>query len=137
MNDVVSFGIDFKDADIKGLLGFAVERLDKMGNERYFMQGFKVFKEIFPYPTENILVSTYEHPVQSFVWDDLTAKPDHTYEYSFYPVKGKPKYLGRTNPLLIKVKTESLYSKDEHDVFFNPGIAGNQAYSRRFFNLSP
>jgi hypothetical protein len=46
--NVVSFGIDFRDADTNGLLGFAAERHDITEGERYFMKGFKVFKEIFP-----------------------------------------------------------------------------------------
>jgi hypothetical protein len=81
--DVVSFGIDFTNADTTGLLGFAVERHDITEDERYFIKGFKVFEDIFPNPVENVLVSTNEHPVQSFVWDDFTAKPEHEYDYFF------------------------------------------------------
>lgn len=137
--DIVSFGIDFTQADIKGLLGFAVERHDISESEKYFMKGFKVFKEIFPNPTENLLVSTNEHPIQSFVWDDFTAKPGHEYEYFFYPLKGKPKFLDRKQPILIKVKTEPLFSTqpEEHDIFFNRGVASSQEYTRKFHNLPP
>jgi phosphatidylserine/phosphatidylglycerophosphate/cardiolipin synthase-like enzyme len=137
--DVVSFAIDFNQADTTGLLGFAVERHDIQEQERYFMKGFKVFEDIFPNPAENVLVSTNEHPVQSFVWDDFTAKPGHEYDYYFYPIKGKVKFLDREKPVVIKVKTEALYSKlpEEHDVFFNRGVASSQEYARRFHNLSP
>jgi len=41
--NTISFGIDFKDADIKGLLGFAMERVDQQENQHYYMYGFKVF----------------------------------------------------------------------------------------------
>ncbi len=137
--DVISFAIDFTGADTKGLLGFAVERHDITENEKYFMKGFKVFKDIFPDPAENVLVSTNEHPVQSFVWDDFTAKPEHEYDYSFIPLKGKPKFLERGQPAVIKVKTEKLFADlpEEHDVFFNRGVASSQEYARRFFNLRP
>jgi hypothetical protein len=137
--DAISFAIDFKDANTKGLLGFAVERFDVTENERYFMMGFKVFKEVFPNPAENVLVSTNEHPVQSFVWDDFTAKPEHEYEYFFYPVKGKPKFLSREQPVTIRVVTEKLFAilPEEHDVFFNRGVASSQAYVREFFNQRP
>jgi phosphatidylserine/phosphatidylglycerophosphate/cardiolipin synthase-like enzyme len=135
--DVVSFGIDFKDADTQGLLGFAVERHDRTENEKYFLKGFKVFREIFPDPKENVLVSTNEHPVQSFVWDDLTVKPTHTYEYFFYPIKGQPKFLDRKQPVCINVVTEDLYTTQEHDVFFNRGVASSQEYARRFSNQPP
>jgi phosphatidylserine/phosphatidylglycerophosphate/cardiolipin synthase-like enzyme len=137
--DVVSFAIDFTDADTKGLLGFAVERQDITETEKYFMKGFKVFQDIFPNPAENVLVSTNEHPVQSFVWDDFTGKPEHEYNYFFYPLKGKPKFLERNQPVAIKIKTEKIFTDlpDEHDVFFNRGVASSQEYARRFFNLNP
>ena len=130
--DVVSFGIDFTNAHTNGLLGFAVERHDITEDERYFMKGFKVFKEVFPNPTENLLVSTMEQPVQSFVWDDFTAKPAHDYEYFFYPVRGKPKFLNLQQPLKIKIKTEGLFTNEKHDIFFNRGVASSQEYARRF-----
>ena len=99
--DVVSFAIDFNQADTTGLLGFAVERHDIQEQERYFMKGFKVFEDIFPNPAENVLVSTNEHPVQSFVWDDFTAKPGHEYDYYFYPIKGKVKFYSGAFPVEV------------------------------------
>jgi len=135
----ISFAVDATKADTKGLLGFAVERHDPQSNERYFIKGFKVFKEFLQTPNENTVVSTFENPVQSFVWDDFTGKPDHTYLYLFYPIKGQPKNLDRSGqPIEIKVQTEPLYSPtDEHDVFFNRGVASSQAYARQFSNETP
>lgn len=83
--NVVSFALDYETADVTGLLGFAIERHDKTENERYFMYGFKVFKEVIQNPTEDTTVSTWDQPVQSFSWDDLTAKDSHSYDYYFYP----------------------------------------------------
>jgi hypothetical protein len=74
--NTVSFAIDFREADTTDLLGFAVERHDPTEDERYFMYGMKIFRSIIPNPDEQMIVSTYQHPVQSFVWDDFTAKPD-------------------------------------------------------------
>ncbi|HKR81421.1 MAG TPA: phospholipase D-like domain-containing protein [Candidatus Saccharimonadales bacterium] len=135
----VSFAIGFDDANTKDLLGFAVERHDITENERFFMQGFKVFAEVIPAPNQNTVVSTYDHPIQSFVWDDFTGKPDHSYEYFFYPVKGTPRNLDHSeSPIKIAVQTEPLHSKtDKHDVFFNRGVASSQAFARRFHNTSP
>ena len=117
----------------KGLLGFAVERVDAEENERGFITGFKVFESLIPEPDVKTVVSTFEHPVQSFLWDDFTAKPDRTYEYRFHPLKGRPKNLDRTAPpLSITVRTEPLFSDAEHDVFFNRGVASSQAFQRRF-----
>lgn len=137
--NTVSFAIDSTDADTKGLLGFAIERHDLKNNERYFIRGFKVFKEFLANPDENTVVSTYENPVQSFVWDDFTGNPENKYRYYFYPLKGSPKNLDRTaRPIEISVQTEPLYSKiDKHDVFFNRGVASSQAYARKFSNETP
>lgn len=136
--NTVSFAIDFSAGEIGGLLGFAVERLDPVENERYFMQGMKVFRSVVPAPDENAAFTTFDHPVQSFVWDDFTAKPGRPYTYFFYPLRGKPKNLDRSAPpVQITVETEKLFSSGTHDVFFNRGIASSQAYARRFQNQRP
>ena len=46
--NTVSFGIDANAASRAGLLGFAVERIDPIEDERYFMTGFKVFPSVVP-----------------------------------------------------------------------------------------
>lgn len=136
--NTVSFGISATTAARAGLLGFAVERVDPQNGERYTMPGFKVFESIIPHPDENQQVSTWDHPVQSFVWDDFTGKPDHEYEYVFHPLRGAPKNLDRSAPpISIQVRTEPLFSDLEHDVFFNRGVASSQAYRRRFDNITP
>lgn len=136
--NTISFGIQASKAARSGLLGFAVERISPSEDEQYFMPGFKVFHSIIPQPAEDTFVSTWEHPVQSFVWDDFTAKPDHEYEYLFHPIKGRPKKLDRSaEPIHIRVRTEPLFSDGKHDIFFNRGVASSQAYQRRFGNLPP
>jgi len=136
--NTVSFGIDHADADTKGLLGFAVERSDPAENQRFFMFGFKVFPSVIPHPDKNTIVKTFDQPVQSFVWDDFTAKDGRTYEYFFHPLKGAPKNLDRSaKPIPIKVRTEPLFSDLEHDIFFNRGVASSQAYAREFENKKP
>ena len=136
--NTVSFGITATTAARKDLLGFAVERVDPQEGERYVMPGFKVFKSLIPRPDENTTVSTWDHPVQSFVWDDFTAKPAYRYDYVFHPLRGSPKDLDRSaGPLGITVRTEPLFSDEAHDVFFNRGVASSQAYARRFGNETP
>ena len=136
--NTVSFGIDAKDVNSDGLLGFAVERRDVKEGQRYFMYGFKVFRSVVPNPTGEQPVSTFDQPIQSFVWDDFTAKEDRTYEYFFHPLKGEPKRINRSAaPIPITVRTEPLFSKKEHDVFFNRGVASSQAYARKFQNVPP
>jgi phosphatidylserine/phosphatidylglycerophosphate/cardiolipin synthase-like enzyme len=133
--NTISFGIKADQTAKKGLLGFAVERVDPAADERYTMPGFKVFESLIPKPNEDTHVTTWDHPVQSLVWDDFTAKPDHEYEYVFHPLKGKPKNLDRSaKPISIRVKTEPLFTNGpgKHDVFFNRGVASSQAYRRKF-----
>jgi phosphatidylserine/phosphatidylglycerophosphate/cardiolipin synthase-like enzyme len=134
----VSFAIDASGADVAGLLGFAVERHDPAEGERYFLYGFKVFASLVPAPEPFTAISTFEHPIQSFVFDDFTAKPSRTYEYLFYPLRGRAKNLDRSaRPIPIEVQTEAVLSDSTHDVFFNRGVASSQAYARRFGNKRP
>lgn len=136
--NTVSFAIDFREADTKGLLGFAVERIDYRTGSRKYMDGYKVFRELIPEPDPDTVVNTYTHPIQSFVWDDFTCYDDTMYDYLFYPVTGTPKNLVRAKtPITVTIRTEELFSRNEHDIFFNRGVASSQAYRRRFFNLPP
>ncbi len=80
---------------------------------------------------------TYDQPVQSFVWDDFTAKPGQRFTYRFHPLKGRPKNLDRSSePIPITVETEPL-TAGAHDVYFNRGVASSQAYTREFKNQQP
>jgi phosphatidylserine/phosphatidylglycerophosphate/cardiolipin synthase-like enzyme len=136
--NTVSFGINATAAAKKNLLGFAVVREDVAENEKYTMPGFKVFKSVIPNPDDGTQVSTFDHPVQSFVWDDFTAKDGHQYTYWFHPIRGTPKNLDKTaKPVKIVVTTEPLFSTQAHDVFFNRGVASSQAYTRKFQNMKP
>src|SRR5262245_33796749 len=132
-----SFAIKASAEARQGLLGFSVERSDANRPRRY-MPGFKVFKSLAPKIKPGTYVSTYNYPVQAFVWDDFTGEPDVTYEYTFHPVRGTPSRLDRqATPITIRVRTEQLYSDGEHDVFFNRGVASSQAYARKFGNKRP
>lgn len=131
--NTVSFAVAASDRTKGGLLGFAVEREDAVTGERRAVPGFKVFRSLVPDPRPELEVSTFDHPVQSFVWDDFTARPDREYRYLFHPVKGRPGQLDRSNrPLTIRVRTEPLWSSGPHEVFFNRGVASSQAYTRSF-----
>ena len=136
--NTVSFAVHAQDVARQGLLGFAIERHDPAENERYFLYGFKVFEALVPHPSPTQSVSTFDHPVQSFVYDDFTAKPGRRYDYWFHPLKGTPKNIDRSaRPVQVAVDTEPLFSTATHDVFFNRGVASSQAYARRFDNQAP
>jgi phosphatidylserine/phosphatidylglycerophosphate/cardiolipin synthase-like enzyme len=133
---VVVLGFDATDIVRKGLLGFAIHRTDRTENEQYWLLGFRTFKETHPSPPPGSLISTYDNPVQDFLWSDFTAKPQHEYVYKVVPVSGDPKNLQYGAPVEVLVKTEAEYGAT-HSVFFNRGVIGSQAYAREFHNIAP
>jgi len=135
--NTVSFGIRATGRAREGLLGFAVERVDRTTNTGHWIEGYKVFRSIIKNPTPKTRVSTYDHPIQSLVWDDFIAEPDHSYDYVFHPLKGTPAHLDRTTPpVTISVTTEAL-SAGTHDIYFNRGVTASQFYANEFGNKPP
>src|SRR5262245_17095483 len=102
--NTISFAVEAGEAARQGLLGFTVERFDPESHEApRTMPGFKVFPSLIPDPRPTEEVSTRDHPVQSFVWDDFTARPGHVYEYRFRPVRGVPAMLDRAAaPVVVR-----------------------------------
>ncbi|WP_309608333.1 phospholipase D-like domain-containing protein [Flavobacterium sp.] len=131
---LLSFHIDVKKT--KGLLGFAIEREDKTENEKYFLKGFKYFEETRLTAGNEQLFTTFEQPIQSFLWEDFTVKAKHEYVYSIIPVFGKPKLLKYGKSCSITVNTPS-HELAEHEVYFNRGVAGSNAYASKFKNKRP
>ena len=151
---VVTLAWDFlggTDDKRKELLGFAIERaeLDEGGEvvEKYWLRGVKRFRfkdEGLPPGTP---VPTSEHPVQSFQWADYTAKPGASYGYRVVPAFGKPKLLSLGDSLstAVVVRCENEIGRGaagdgsalRHDVWFNRGVAGSQAYARKFGSQKP
>lgn len=131
--NTVSFGIDATAATRERLLGFAVERVDVESGERHWLPGFKVFRSLVPQPVPGMRVSTFDHPMQSFLWDDFTCVPEHRYTYRFLPLQGAPAAPDRSaRALSITVRTEPATSTSTHDVFFNRGVASSQYYTEEF-----
>src|SRR5205807_1451610 len=133
---VVILGMNMTQAAAKGLLGFAVHRTDHTENEEYWIKGFRTFKETLPDPKPGSLVSTQEHPVQAFLWGDYTAKASHKYTYKVVPMFGSPKRLQEGAVVEVDVSTED-EDQGKHAVYFNRGVAGSQAYARKFQNQPP
>jgi phosphatidylserine/phosphatidylglycerophosphate/cardiolipin synthase-like enzyme len=133
---VVLLGIDMAEPKTSGLLGFAIKRIDHTEGERYWLQGFKTFEETDPGLPPGSLVSTLDHPVQAFLWSDFTAKPNHHYTYRVVAMTGKPKDLDQTESVEVDISTED-EAQGVHTVYFNRGVAGSQAYARKFGNRHP
>jgi phosphatidylserine/phosphatidylglycerophosphate/cardiolipin synthase-like enzyme len=134
---VVLIGIGLKKADAKNILGFAIHRTDHaLGDEGKWLEGMKVFEQSEASAGE--LVSTRDFPVQGFLWQDFTARPGADYTYRVVALKGRPGALVEHASLHVecKVKTEAEIGKT-HSVWFNRGIAGSQAYARKFGTATP
>ncbi len=148
---VVTLAWDFvagQEDRTKGLLGFAIERSElRQGQvvEKYFLRGIKRFRFKDEGLPPGTAVPTSEHPIQTFQWGDYTAKPGYTYRYRVIPTYGKPKLLELDNAssTTVEITTESEQGQSGnstqtlHDVYFNRGVAGSQAYARKFGNTKP
>ncbi len=132
----VLLSFDMKVAKTEGLLGFAIEREDKTEGDKYFLKGFKYFEETAVIVGEGQLFTSFEHPIQSFMWEDFTVKKEHEYVYNIIPVFGKPKFLEYGKGCILKVTTPS-YELAEHAVYFNRGVAESNAYAIKFGNKKP
>lgn len=129
------------------LLGFSVHRkkFDAAGNVQtsYYLRGLKRFKDKDKGIPPGTLVPTSEHPVQSFLWADYTADAGIEYEYAVQPVFGEPKKLrcDEGQGVSVRVRCEATMAPSvqgpRHDVHFNRGVIGSQAYAREFDNVAP
>jgi phosphatidylserine/phosphatidylglycerophosphate/cardiolipin synthase-like enzyme len=135
---------------LNGLLGFAVWRTEFNGLtvvESYPLRSIKRFRDKDKGYPPGTLVSTADHPIQSFQWADYTAKSGKKYEYRIVPLYGTPKLLQPNDSaaVTIKVQTEieagtpgaATAGGARHDVYTNRGVIGSQAYAREFENALP
>ena len=108
--EVVLLGLDADKKATKGLIGFAIDRLDqKTGN----------------------IKSLSKEPIQKFLWGDYTANPGQTYTYTVKPLYGTLAAHKAGADVKVQVTTEDP-DDGTHGVYFNRGVAGSQAYSKRF-----
>lgn len=130
------------------LIGFAIERSEfNNQNEliaRYFLRGIKRFKGKDDGVQPGTQLPTSEHPIQSLQWGDYTVKPATKYHYKVIPCTGEPKLMNLeyNSSTTIEITTESeqeslLSNMPKHNVYFNRGAAGSQAYARKFGKTKP
>jgi hypothetical protein len=134
--NMVYFGLDLAEAKRKGCLGFAIQREDHTEDEKVWMRGMKTFEVTLPEPDPGVLVSSREHPFQSFQWADYSAKPGYEYTYTTIPLYGTPSKLKEGEPVSLKVQTEQELGAT-NSVYFNRGAVASQEYARRFQNRRP
>jgi len=138
--NTVAFAIDCSIAKMKNLLGFHAEKEYTKNNGQHVrvtVMGFKVFKERVENPIPGGLYSTYDNPIQSFVWEDFSAYPNSNYTYHFTPLFDDPMNIRRGQTVSVKVKTEQSWKANDHSIFFNRGVASSQDYAMKFGNDNP
>ena len=131
---VVFLAFDMKEADAKGLMGFAIQRTDLIEDETIWLRGNKTFAGIRP-ATGIEDASSHEHPFQAFQWADYSAKPGYKYKYRVVPMYGSPGALTEKPATSVTIETEPL-TGGKHDVHFNRGAIASQAFAKRFQGMS-
>lgn len=131
------------------LLGFAIERrrikADGSEGEPSWLKGSKRFKDKDADLPPGTQVKTSEHPIQSFQWGDYIVDSGTTYRYRVVPAYGTPLDLRldeeKSTSITITTEVESGADGDpttvRHDIYFNRGVAGSQAFVRRFPDVQP
>ncbi len=130
----VLLGFDLEDP--AGCLGFGVHRTDHTEDEGYWLRGLKTFASLVPHPGAGMDFSLRTHPVQGFQWGDYTARPDHDYSYRVVAWGGRPGRLEQLTAATVRIGTEA-EDDGRHGIWFNRGVAGSQAYVKRFGAAAP
>lgn len=132
---VVLFGIDMDETASQGVLGFAIERTDHSeGDKKDWLAGFRKFKN--GAAPAGKFVTTREHPLQTFMWCDFTVRKNREYTYRIVAMRGEPNDLKEGESVSVRVKMEN-EDEGKHMIYFNRGVAGSQAYLRKFGNKRP
>ncbi|MEM7103388.1 MAG: phospholipase D-like domain-containing protein [Bacteroidota bacterium] len=123
-----------------GLLGFAIRRKDidpKTGEvlRLDWLGGYKRFEETDNGKADD--VRSLEAPFQRFRWNDYSLRPERSYKYEVFAMRGKPGDLKRdSNPLVFNV-TPSQEDQDDLGIYVNRGVTAAMAYLDRFKNKHP
>lgn len=143
----VLIAIDCAEERRHGLLGFAFRREIPGGDEHGFkwLRSLKVFRSIVPDPlherdprdpSKPKRFSSWEHPIQSFLWGDYTAEPGTLYQFAVVPMYGTPGDLRPERGVIFEIRTEEEIDQG-HGIWFNRGAIASQAFSREFGNKAP
>jgi phosphatidylserine/phosphatidylglycerophosphate/cardiolipin synthase-like enzyme len=126
---VVLLGLNAEKEAAKGLLGFTIrKRKGKSTSFQALGGGERRFKET----DSSKRVDSRTAPIQDFMWSDYVVDPGQTYTYRVIPVYGKPEALKKGKHHVDVTITTEDPEHEMHGIYFNRGVAGSQAYSRRF-----
>jgi phosphatidylserine/phosphatidylglycerophosphate/cardiolipin synthase-like enzyme len=125
--EVVFLGLDATPEAARGLLGFTIKRTE--GTKEKWLGGGRTFRD-GPVAGGG-RGDSRSAPIQAFLWGDYEARPGTHYVYTVTPKYGTPKAMHDGPAVTVEVDTENP-NDAQHGVFFNRGVAGSQAYSRKF-----
>lgn len=127
--EVVLLGLDVKTKNKKGLLGFTIKRTGSKG-ERW-LRGGRIFSDV-PVADDQPRDSR-QLPIQTLLWGDYEVDARQKYRYTITAQYGQPGALQAGETIEVEIETEDPDSPEiKHGIFFNRGVAGSQAYARRF-----
>jgi phosphatidylserine/phosphatidylglycerophosphate/cardiolipin synthase-like enzyme len=124
--EVVLLGLDATREAARGLLGFTIRRTG--GGPAKWLAGGRTFRDV---AAGDERPDSRTAPIQAFLWGDYEARPGTRYTYS---VTARYRENGRLvdgETVTVPVTTASP-DDGKHDVYFNRGVAGSQAYARLF-----
>lgn len=128
--EVILIGIDVLPEFTKGLLGFSIYKRVGKNKKEQVLGGGKIFQGVHR-ESQRRTARSDKAPIQGFMWSDYSTDPDILYTYRVVPVYGTPDTLKPGKGVTVSIKTECV-DKGAHAIYFNRGVAGSQAYSRRF-----
>jgi phosphatidylserine/phosphatidylglycerophosphate/cardiolipin synthase-like enzyme len=131
---VILISLDLVEAKREGLMGFAF-KCERPGVAADWLKGLKVFKTLQPEPKPNVQYSTFENPIQSFLWSDYTADPGTTYQFTIATMYGRPGALEQRDTINFEITTEQV-DDGKHGIWFNRGSIASQAFARDFDNAA-
>jgi phosphatidylserine/phosphatidylglycerophosphate/cardiolipin synthase-like enzyme len=133
--NVITLGINLPDNKRAGLLGFSIERTEHFADgskTTNFLDGMKVFESVVPAVQPGEIFSTNLHPIQDFFWSDFTVRDGRKYTYRILARKGVPANLTIDDAVSVTIDTEDYSKSHKHTAYFNRGVAGSQAFVRKF-----
>ncbi|MEA2442531.1 MAG: hypothetical protein QOH76_3955 [Thermoleophilaceae bacterium] len=119
-----------------GLLGFAFKRSDRPAAADGAGDWLPNFLRFERNAHKDETTTTDHDPVQAFVWGDYAVDPGSKLTYRVEARYGTPEQMEARYAVDLPVDVE-LPDDQAHGIYFNRGVAGSQAYSKKFHDVSP
>ncbi|HEY0428105.1 MAG TPA: phospholipase D-like domain-containing protein [Pyrinomonadaceae bacterium] len=129
---VITLGMNMPESEKNGLHGFSIERKDHFSDKTDWLEGLKVFPSVEAASNAAASHTSEKHPIQDFFWSDFTVRPGRKYTYTIHARKGTPQNLVTADQVAIDIDTEDYSKSHKHSIYFNRGVAGSQAFVKKF-----